>query len=187
MSEKKELMLISNMSISEVTEAELEAGLRAVIVQRKDAVESIYRSMMDADEAWSKYADENYEPIEETAKKDRATLNKAEKNIKERFSELKKAYEKPLEVIEANIKAICTEVKNRSGVVDQSVKSYEEKQKSEKRIEIESYFNTRDFSLVSLDKIFNHKWLNKTCKMYEVKKEIDDTISMIYSNKHCCI
>jgi len=182
MSETKELIRISDMSISEVTEAELEAGLRAVIVQRKDAVESIYRSMMDADEAWFKYSNEDYEPIEETAKKDRAILNKAEKNIKEKFSELKKAYEKPLETLEANIKDICTEVKNRSGVVDQSVKSYEEKQKYQKRIEIESYFNSKDFSLVPLNKIFNYKWLNKTCKMFEVKKEIDDTISMIYGN-----
>jgi len=182
MIDKKELIRISDMNISEVTETELEAGLRAVIIQRKDTIESIYQSMINADEAWFKYTDENYEPSEDEAKKDRAILNKAEKNIAEKYSEFKAAYDNPLQNIEANIKSIRNAIKDASSVVDQSVKAYEEKQKTKKIIEVESYFYAKGFNLLPLEKIFNHKWLNKTCKMIEVKKEIDDTILMIYNN-----
>jgi len=180
--ETKELVRISDMNISDITETELEAGLKSVIIQKKDTIESIYQSMITADEAWLKYKDEEYEPTEETAKQDRATLNKAEKNIAERYAEFKAAYEKPLQDIERNIKSIRNAIKEASGIVDKSVKDYESKQKTKKMIEIESYYNSKDFSLVSLERLFNQKWLNKTCKMSDVKKEIDVQVKTIYDN-----
>jgi hypothetical protein len=182
MNEVKTLIPISNMSISEISDDELETAFLAVALQHKDAIKSIHQSMIDADNAWQKYANENYEPLEDEAKKDRATLNKAEKNIADQYASLKKAYEKPLETIELNIKSIRGAIKTASGIMDKAVKTYEEKQQEKKRIEIQSYFNGKNFDLVPLEKIFDSRWLNKTYKMADIKKEIDAAISTVYSN-----
>jgi len=180
--ETKELIPISNMSISEISDDELETAFLSVAIQHKDAIKSIHQSMVNADNASQKYLDENYEPSEEEAKKDRAVLNKEEKNIADQYATLKKAYEKPLENIETNIKSIRNAIKTASGVVDKAVKTYEEKQQEKKRKEIQAYFDSKNFNLVPLDKIFVYKWLNKTYKMGFIKSEIDHTIIAIYDN-----
>jgi hypothetical protein len=182
MNEVKTLIPISNMSISEISDDELETAFLAVALQHKDAIKSIHQSMIDADNAWQKYTNDDYEPLEDEAKKDRATLNKAEKNIADQYAGLKKAYEKPLENIELNIKSIRGAIKTASGIVDKAVKTYEEKQQGKKHAEIQVYFNGKNFDLVPLEKIFDNRWLNKTYKMADIKKEIDTAVSTIYSN-----
>jgi len=178
----EELTPISSMSISEISDDELETAFLSVAIQHKDCIKSIHQSMVDADNAWRKYEDEKYEPLEEEAKKDRAALNKAEKNIADQFATLKKAYEKPLESIEANIKSIRGAIKERSGMVDKAVKTYEERQQAEKRAGVQAYFDSKNFDLVPLEKFFDGRWLNKTYKLADVKKEIDDFVSTVYSN-----
>jgi hypothetical protein len=173
---------IAEMSIDTISDDKLTAAFLSVVDRHKEVVLSIQQSMIEADEAYMKYLDEGYEPVEDQAKKDRAVLNKAEGSIAEQYKTLKAAYEQPLESIEQNIKTIRNAIKGASGIVDAAVKKYEEKLKEKKRVEIQTYFNSRNFELVPLDKFFNYRWLNKTCKMLEIRKEIDDTISMIYGN-----
>jgi hypothetical protein len=93
---------------------------------------------------------------------------------------LKKAYEKPLQGIEVNIKQIREAIKTASGNVDKAVKVYEELQKTRKRTEIDDYFASKKFELVPLEKLFDPKWLNKTKEMYEVRQELDAKITSIY-------
>jgi F0F1-type ATP synthase membrane subunit b/b' len=181
MNEVKELV-IADMTISTISDSELENAFITVVNEHKEVIESIHKSMVDADEAYRKYLNPDFEPDEQEAKIDRATLNKAEKNIQEKFSALKTAYEKPLLGIETNIKSIRNAIKEASGIVDSAVKVYETKQQEQKKKLIEEYFNTKDFFLVPLDKIFNDRWLNKTYKMTEIRKEIDGLISKIYTN-----
>ena len=129
-----------------------------------------------------KYHDPSYIPTEQVAKNDRAALNRAEKIVAEKARDIKNMWNAPLESFNEIVAQIRTTIKDASGVVDGAVKDYEEKQKEARREEIQAYFNTKGFSLVPLNMFFNHRWLNKTCKMPEVKKEIDDTIASIYSN-----
>ena len=171
---------IADLQVSEISDKELEDAFRRVLVERKDAIASIQRSMKDADEVYRKYLNEDYEPLEDVAKKDRAKLNSAEKNIAEKYASLRAAYERPLQTIDENIRMIRKAIKNASGVVDGAVKSYEEKQKSAKRKEIQAYFDAKNFDLVSLDKIFDEKWLNKGAKMKDVRERIDEDIADIY-------
>ena len=173
-------LIIADLQISEISDSELEAAFRRVLAEHKDAVVSIHQSMKDADEAYRKYTDDSYEPMEDVAKKDRATLNKAEKNIAEKYASLKAAYEKPLENIDLNIKSIRKAIKTASGFVDDAVKSYEEKQKSEKRKDIQTYFDSKKFDLVPLCQIFDEKWLNKGTKMKDIREHIDAKIAVIY-------
>jgi hypothetical protein len=136
--------------------------------------------MVDAEDVYRKYLASDFEPIEEEAKKDRASLNKAEKNIAEKFASLKAAYEKPLETVELNIKEIRNAIKKASGQVDVKVKSYEETQKAKKYEDIRAYFDSKKFDLVSLDRIFDDKWLNKGTKMKDIRDQLDEKIAGIY-------
>ena len=172
--------VIAEMEIGTITD--LEAAFLKVVSEHKDAVASIHESMVEADSVYGKYLSPDYIPIEDTAKKDRAVLNKCEKNIAEQYATLKEAYEKPLQNIEANIRQIRNAIKDASGIVDKAVKDYEELQKSKKKKEIEDYFATKKFGLVPLEKIFNQKWLNKGTKIKNVKAEIDEAIAKIYQD-----
>ena len=129
-----------------------------------------------------KYFDENYIPNEATAKADRAELNRVEKAIASQASQIKAAYNAPLEEFNGIVSEIRTSIKEAVQVVDNSVKNYEEKQKEKKGNEIAEYFETKSFDLVPLKQIFDSKWLNKTYKMADIKKEIDNAIETIYSN-----
>jgi hypothetical protein len=175
-------LVIANMEISTIRDSDLEAAFLAVVNEHKEVVASIHQSMTDADEAYRKYLDSDYEPDEQEAKKDRATLNKAEKNIQEKFAALKTAYEKPLLGIEANIKSIRGAIKEASGVVDSAVKTYETKQQARKREAIEEYFATKKFDLIPLERLFDNKWLNKGAKLPQIKKELDAKIAEVFQN-----
>ena len=175
-------LVIADLQISEISDAELEDAFRRVIIGHKDAVESIQQSMKDADEVYRKYLIEDYEPLEETARADRALLNKAEKNIAEKYASLKEAYERPLQNLEMNIKAIRNALKNASDLVGNAVNTHEEKRKAKKRDEILTYWNSKKFDLVLLDRIFDDRWLNKGFKIPDILEQIDKTISGIYRN-----
>jgi len=173
-------LVISEMEVSAISEKDLETTFQRVVVAHKDAVRSIRQSMDEADAVYSKYRDPGYIPLEDVAKKDRATLNKCEANIKEQYDTLKNAYEQPLFYLESNIKQIRAAIKEGSANVDKAVKNYEERQKTAKREDIQKYFATKNFELVPLDRIFDQRWLNKTAKMKEVREELDAKIQAVY-------
>jgi len=173
-------LAIAEMEISPISEKELEATFQRVIVAHKDSIKSIQQSMQSADEIYRKYRDPAYTPIEDIAKKDRAFLNKCEANIKEQYDTLKNAYEQPMFHIESNIKQIRSAIKEGAAFIDSAIKAYEEKQKASKREGIQAYFNSKNFELVPLEKIFDTKWVNKTKSMKEVRDELDEKIAAIY-------
>jgi len=173
-------LVIADLQISGISDKELEDAFHRVVVAHTGAVKDIQESMRIADEAYRKYLNPDYIPEEDIAKVDRATLNKAEKTIAEKYADLKEAYERPLHNFEANIRSIRNAIKEASGNVDKAVKTYEEKRKSKKREEIERYFATKNFELIALDRIFDNKWLNKGTKMKDVQSEIDNAIAVIY-------
>jgi hypothetical protein len=175
-------LVIADLQISEISDAELENALHRVVVGHKNAIASIHDSMEDADYVYRKYLDPNYVPQEDIAKKDRAELNKAEKIIAERYAELKEAYEKPLQNIEANIKSIRNAIKEASGVVDKAVKTYDELRKKKKQQEVTDYFITKKFDLVPLERIWDEKWLNKTANMKDIAEQMDAAITKIYAD-----
>ena len=127
-----------------------------------------------------KYHDDSYIPNEMTAKADRAELNRVEKSIATQAQQIKAEYNAPLDDFNEIVSEIRKTIKEAVQVVDDTVKTYEELQKSKKRQEIEDNFKARKFELVSLDRIFDVKWLNKTKTMKEVCEELDAKISAIY-------
>jgi hypothetical protein len=173
---------IAGLQIAGLSDSELEAAFTAVVKEHRDSVKSIQASMIEADGTYGKYLEPGFVPDEALAKKDRADLNKAEKNIAEKYAELKAAYEKPLLRFEANVRSIRNAIKEASAFVDGAVKTYEEEQKGKKRKAIEVYFKNKRFDLVPLTRLFDERWLNKGYKMPDVEAELDRKIGEIYGN-----
>lgn len=114
------------------------------------------------------------------AKKDKATLNKFIKAIEDRRKEVKKVCMQPYESFETQIKelvAICNEPVSE---IDEFVKAAEAKAKAEKKSEIEALFDGMEHpEWLSLEQIFNPKWLNQTVKISVVEEEIKSRLAAI--------
>jgi hypothetical protein len=134
-------------------------------------------------EKCAEYKDvEKYTGREDIAKKERALLNRALDGMDKEAKRINALWMKPLDEFNANIKLIKTELKSASGGLDELVKNVEAVEKDSKRKEIQEYFDAKDFNLVSLDRIFNSRWLNKGFKKPDIWKEIDAKTAGIYAD-----
>ena len=133
-------------------------------------------------EKLEEYRPENYGGDADKAKKDRADLNKAKDAIgKARRAIIEEAM-KPYAEFETRCKNIERNIADASGLLDNIVKLRESEEKDRKRKVIEAYWQSKNFRLVTLDKIFNQKWLNKTYKESDIAAEIDEAIEKILAN-----
>ena len=117
-----------------------------------------------------------------TAKSDRATLNKFKEAIENRRKEIKKAHMKPYEDFEKKIKEIVAMIDEPIQAIDGQVKAFEDKVKAEKRSEIESFYGQEigDLKdLLSLEKLWNEKWLNATYSIKAIQEEIKGNIAKV--------
>ena len=109
------------------------------------------------------------------AKKDRAILNAMKTDISNRRIQVKKALMAPYNVFEAEVKEVVAMIEKPIEMIDKQLIEYEEKQKEEKKNELESFFieNVGGLEgLLTFDMIFNLKWLNKTSSLKSCKDEI---------------
>lgn len=130
--------------------------------------------------ALPRYSIDNYnESNIDTAKKDKAMLNNASKVLNARRIEFEKEFLKPFnefkDVVNETIKLIAT----CTSKIDTVVKDSEAKEKEAKRSLITNYWKGKEFTLVSLEKIFDDKWLNKGTKEKVIYNEIDSKIAQI--------
>ena len=125
------------------------------------------------------YNPDNYTGTAEQAKKDRAELNKAAEKLNSERLALEKEFNKPFEEFKAIVNDTCKLIKDASLKIDAVVKAADDKAKEEKKAQIEAYWKDCNFDLVSLEKIFNPKWYNKTFKFLDIQEEINDRITQI--------
>lgn len=112
------------------------------------------------------------------AKKDRATLNKFIAALKAKDSEIKKLCLAPYEVFHNRMLKIIAQVEEPASLIDSQVKAFEEEQKKKRREKIEEVFTAHGFQpWVTLERIWNPKWLNKS---YSVKQIDDDMNKIMY-------
>lgn len=103
------------------------------------------------------------ETLEDDTKK-RAELNKIVKSIDDRRKQIKKEVSTPIETFEQKCNAIKSLYEESSKLIDTQIKVFEEKEKQERKNKIEIIFkdNVRELAdVLSLESIFNEKWLNK--------------------------
>lgn len=128
------------------------------------------------------YSPESYFGDADMARKDRAELNNSKKVLSQARIQLMRELMKPYSDFETRCKNLEKMIDTASGKLDDIVKTKEEEEKTAKKIRITEIWNSRNFTIVSLEKIFNPRWLNKTCKEKEIITEIDAVIAHIYDD-----
>ena len=112
------------------------------------------------------------------AKKDRATLNKFIAALKAKDREIKDLCLAPYEEFHKRMQQIIAQVEEPATLIDNQVKAFEEDQKKKRREKIEEVFTAHGFQpWVTLERIWNPKWLNKS---YSVKQIDEDMNKIMY-------
>lgn len=111
------------------------------------------------------------------AKEDKANLNKLKKALNDERIKREKEYMQPFNAFKAQINEIISIIDKPIAVIDKQVKEYEENQIQAKMDAIKSYWESVEHpDGLTLEKIFDSKWLNATVTMKAIKTSIDDSI-----------
>lgn len=123
----------------------------------------------------------NDEQIKE-AKDERASINKVVKKVADYRKDTVEKFNKPLEEFVKTAKETESILKEASNCIDVQIKKYEEEEKQAKKKECKELFDNLvgDLSeLISFEKVFDNRWLNKTTKMTEVEQDIKNVIEKV--------
>lgn len=118
------------------------------------------------------------------AKDERASINKLVKSIADYRKNIVAEFKKPIEQFETTAKETEKILKETSDFVDAQVKNFENKEKEKKREEIEKIYNTQIEELknvISINQLFNDKWLNKGTTLQSIEDEIKSRLDNIRS------
>lgn len=114
------------------------------------------------------------------AKKDRADLNKLKKAFEDERKRIKKLCMEPYEEFERQEKELIALIDEPLQLIDCQIKEVEEKRKEEKRLRINDLFSTIGFqAFVSLDMIWDEKWLNATVSMSKIEEQMKSRMYQI--------
>lgn len=120
----------------------------------------------------------------EEAKDERASINKLVKSIADYRKNIVAEFKKPIEQFETTAKETEKILKETSDFVDVQVKNFENKVKEKKREEIEKIYNTQIEELkdvISINQLFNDKWLNKGTTLQSIEDEMKSKLAGIRS------
>ena len=113
------------------------------------------------------------------AKSDTANLNKLKKALSDERISRKKDFMKPFETFEEQVKELCSMIDEATSGIKAQLDEYEQKRIEEKRIairelfsEIASEYDALDF--ITLEKIYNPKWENKSVTDKAIATEITE-------------
>lgn len=118
------------------------------------------------------------------AKDERASINKLVKSIADYRKNIVAEFKKPIEQFETTAKETEKILKETSDFVDVQVKKFENKEKEKKREEIEKIYNTQIEELkdvISINQLFNDKWLNKGTTLQSIEDEMKSKLAGIRS------
>lgn len=114
------------------------------------------------------------------AKTDRATLNKLKKALNDERIRLEKEYMKPFNEFKKEISDLIGLINEPLTLIDGQIKEQDEERKEAKKAEILELFNTIEKpDFLTLEQIFNPKWLNVTTKLNAIEEEIKSRIEAI--------
>lgn len=126
--------------------------------------------------------DEDYK----AAKKDRAEINAVLKKISDQRIQVKKAVMKPYEVFEAELKDAQSDLEDIQKKIASTIKEYEDELSERKLNWIKDVFaravEGKDMDFLTLDMIFDKKWMNKSTKEEDIEKTITARVETIHNN-----
>ena len=126
--------------------------------------------------------DEDYK----AAKKDRAEINAVLKKISDQRIQVKKAVMKPYEVFEKELKDAQSDLEDIQKKIASTIKEYEDEQSEKKLNWIKGVFakaiEGKDMDFLTLERIFDKKWMNKSSKEEDIEKAITARVGTIHNN-----
>lgn len=107
------------------------------------------------------------------AKKDRANLNKLKNAFEDERKRIKRQCMAPYERFEAQVKELIALIEEPIRLIDAQIKEVEEQKRQEKRKGIEELFGSIGFqNFVTLDMVFDEKWLNASVPMSKIEEQM---------------
>ena len=114
------------------------------------------------------------------AKKDRAALNKLKTAFDDERKRIKRQCMAPYDRFEAQVKELTALIDEPIRLIDAQIKEVEEQKKIQKRRDIEELFGSIGFQLfVTLDKIWDEKWLNATVPISRIEEQMKSRMYQI--------
>lgn len=112
------------------------------------------------------------------AKEDRAKLNKLKKAINDERIAREKEYMQPFNEFKAQAKELCEMIDSASSGIGEQLEAFEQKRLDEKTSHIQTLFDdvasNYDLPFITLDKVMNEKWLNKSTSDKAIIEEITE-------------
>lgn len=117
------------------------------------------------------------------AKADRAKLNNLKKALNDERIRREKEYMAPFNVFKNQINEVIGIIDKPIGIIDQQVKEYDAKRKAEKEVKIRELFEAKEKpEWLTLEQIFDSKWLNATTTEKKIEGEMDIQLGVIAKN-----
>ena len=109
------------------------------------------------------------------AKKDRAELNRFRSALDAKRKEIKKRCLAPYETFEAQMKELTHLVDEPIEMIDSQLAEYDNRLRAEKETQIEALFEATQFQpFVTLERIRDPKWLNRSYSLKQVEQDMHD-------------
>lgn len=175
MEDTKSSIINTNLSDDSLELVVTEKTLGKLITNAQQIHDMVKESLPKYDV--TNYNDDNIEQ----AKKDKAALNKAAKALNDKRIELEGEFNRPFLEFKAVISDTVILIKQCSSKIDEVVKDNDNKRIEKKSRDISTLYSSMQ-SPVTLDKIFDQRWLNKTVTMHKVEEEINKKIADINTN-----
>ena len=123
------------------------------------------------------------------AKRVRADLNNLSKAINDKKIQVKKTFCAPYDDFAAKVKTLLVKIKDVTTPIDEGIKSLEDQEKQAKRqliIEhmaeyMDEKFDEPFIKAMSLDLVWDEKWLNKSCALSKANKELESAIDSCWN------
>ena len=125
------------------------------------------------------YTIERYIDNPDAAKNDKAYLNKLLDEVAEKRKLATTTWNKPLDEFISVMKELETEIKTASNNLKTIVDKADQQVKDEKKAKIIEFWNTLNFTIVPIERVFNPKWLNKTEKLTSIMEECKAIVEKI--------
>ena len=114
------------------------------------------------------------------AKADRAKLNKLRTAFEDERKKIKKQCMEPYTKFEKQVKEIVSLIDEPIALIDSQIKEVDDQKKAQKQKNIEELFGSLGFqNFVTLDKIFDPKWLNASMTMSKIEEQMKSQMFQI--------
>jgi nitrogen regulatory protein PII-like uncharacterized protein len=128
------------------------------------------------------YSPDKYVGKVKEAKDDRAVLNKAAKELNAKRLDLERQFMAPFQEFKNVISETVSAIKDASDKIGTIITQVEEQERRERRDEIEAAYVDSGFTLVSLGRLLDQTWLNKSTSTKKWREELAAKIEKIESD-----